>query len=283
MTQTVPDRSVASVDELKQAWTAVQAGDFSARPGTRRPPVEAVRRSPCYRWEPSPTETVVSVVGCGGSSGATSLAVAVAIATVAQRPARVVEFASVAASGLVAASTAELGRYERVWSRGTRGQVLLERVSDVLTSVGDIPHPAALDRPIELTVLDIGWDIGQVLGSPGWVADVVRHAPHLVLTTTATVPGMRRLEGALDSFAGADPCVAVLGTPRRKWTRSVSHTAGRAVRHLERDGALFAIPHDRRLASDGLTAADLPGPLLATARRLLRWLSNRDLTQGVSQ
>ncbi|PWJ23265.1 hypothetical protein ATK17_3758 [Branchiibius hedensis] len=280
--QILTDRPAISVDELKRAWAAVQAGDFRANTARHTVPATQPRAAASApgEWQAGPGELFVPVLSCGGSTGATTLAVA--IATTAGVPARVVECASVTSSGLAAASTAELGSYATSWSRGARDQVLLERVTDILTTAEEIPHPSTPDRPVSLTVLDIGWELGQVLTTPGWIGDAVRTARHLVLTSTATVPGMRRLEGALDLLDGNRACAAVLGPRRKKWPKSVEHTAGRATRDLERDGLLFAIPEDPGLAVDGLTGAPLPKPLLTAAHQLVQHLLD-DTSKGTPQ
>lgn len=272
MTQILADRPAVSVDELKRAWVALKAGRFRANTNRtpRSPAGEPRRLRTTDPWQPSPTEVVLPVLGCGGASGATTLAVAIAAA--AGTGSRVVECASVTSSGLVAASTAELGTYEGAWSRGSRGHVLLERVTEVLTTAEGIPHPSTPDRPVTLTVLDIGWELGQVLTTPGWIGDLVRDVEHLVLATTATVPGMRRLESALDLLDGDRACAAVLGPRRKKWPKSVEHTAGRATRDLERQGLLFELPEDPALAVNGLTGTALPRPLLSAAHQLVQRL-----------
>ena len=282
MTQVVAERPAVSVDELKRAWSAVQAGQFRAN--TTRPAPQPAGdpqrvRATCP-WQPDPTEVVLPVLGCGGSSGATTLAVA--IATAAGAGSRVVECSSVTSSGLAAASTAELGAYEGAWCRGSRDHVLLERVIDVLTTAEEIPHPSTPDRPVTLTVLDIGWELGQVLTTPGWIGDFVRDAKHVVLTTTATVPGMRRLEGALDLLGNDHACAAVLGPRRKKWPKNVEHTAGRVTRDLDRQGLLFEIPEEAALAVDGLTGSPLPKPLLSAADQLAQRLLD-DSTKGTPQ
>lgn len=269
MTQTISDRPAVCVDELKRAWAAVQAGDFRADHGARAIAGKPVRQPADVSdlWQPGQDEIVVPILGCGGSTGSTTLAVA--FAEVSGRSARVVECVSITASGLAAAATAELGGFENSWSRGTRDDVLIERVTDVLVAVNEVPHPSTPDRPIDLTVLDIGWELGQVLATPGWVEEMVRGAHHLVLTTTATVPGMRRLECALDLLDTATVYAAVLGPRRKKWPRSVQHTAGPAIRALDRQGRLFEIPLDPALGVNGLTGAALPQPLLSSARQLV--------------
>jgi hypothetical protein len=187
-------------------------------------------------------------------------------------PARVVECSSVTASGLAAASTAELGLHESGWTRGTRDGVLLERASNVLVSIQEVPTPSVPDRPIAMTVLDIGWEIGQVLTTPAWLGEQVRSADLVVLVTTATVPGLRRLESALDLLAGTSTCAAVLGPKPKKWPRPFGYSAGPRTRAHAAAGRLIDVPENRALTIAGLDATPLPASLLAAAATLLRLL-----------
>ena len=132
--------------------------------------------------------------------------------------------------------------------------------------------PSAPDRLIDLTVLDIGWEIGQVLVTPAWLGGQVRSADLLVLVTTATVPGLRRLECALDLLSGTNTCAAVIGPKPKKWPRPVGHSAGPLTRALEAAGRLVDVPEDRALAIAGLDATPLPTPVLDAAATLLRLL-----------
>jgi hypothetical protein len=175
----------------------------------------------------------------------------------------------VTASGLVAASTAELGLHESGWTRGTRDGVLLERASNVLVSIQEVPTPSVPDRIIALTVLDVGWEIGQVLTTPAWLGEQVRSADLVILVTTATVPGLRRLEGALELLAGTSTCAAVIGPKRKKWPRAAEYSAGPRIRALDQAGRLVDVPQDRALAIAGLDATPLPTPLLEAASTLL--------------
>jgi hypothetical protein len=273
VTQTIgAPRPAVSVDELKAAWVAVQTGHFRAGTGTGairdlcEPPSPPAGKG----WEPGLGERVLPVIGCAGSCGASTISLA--LAGVAAMPARVVECSTAGASGLAAASTAELGLHESGWTRGTRDGILLERASNVLVSIQEVPTPSVPDRPIALTVLDIGWEIGQVLVTPGWPGGQVRGADLVVLATTATVPGLRRLEGALDLLAGTSTCAAVIGPRPKKWPRPVGYSAGPRTRALEAAGRLVDVPADRALAITGLDATPLPAPLLVAAATLLRLL-----------
>lgn len=263
-----------SVDELKAAWSAVQAGRFRAGAARelRAPAVPPAGN----RWQPGPGERVLPVLGCAGSCGASTIALALAGA--AALPARVVECSSLTASGLGAASTAELGVHESGWTRGTRDGVLLERSSSVLVSIAEVPTPSVPDRPIALTVLDVGWEIGQVAATPAWLGEQVRSADLVVLVTAATVPGLRRLEGALGLLAGTSTCAAVIGPKPKKWPRPVGYSAGPRTRALDAVGRLVDVPTDRALAIAGLDATPLPAPLLVAAATLLRLFVAGDTT-----
>jgi hypothetical protein len=271
VTQTIgAPRPAVSVDELKRAWNAVQVGRFRTGTGATTELRDYASPPAGKAWEPGPGERVLPVIGCAGSCGATT--VSLALAGAAELPARVVECSSVTASGLAAASTTELGLHESGWTRGTRDSLLLERASNVLVSIQEVPTPSVPDRPIALTVLDIGWEIGQVLTTPAWLGGQVRGADVVVLVTTATVPGLRRLEGALDLLAGASTCAAVIGPRPKKWPRPVGYSAGPRTRALEEAGRLIDVPEDRALAIAGLDPTPLPASLLHAAAALLSLL-----------
>lgn len=263
-----PSRSAVSVQELKRAWQAVAAGDFRSRTGgSPRPTAHSSRGAVEHAWEPD--EAVLPVIGCAGSVGTTTLALSLATASTAGA-ARVVECCTVTASGLAPASTAELGQHPTGWLQGTRGEVLLERSSDIFISPDEVPRPADASPPVALTVLDVGWELGQLLASPGWLSDQLLRAEHVVAVTTATIPGLRRLEGALALLAGMPVMAAVLGPPRRKWPRGLEHSLGALSRQLDQSGAMHPVPFDRSLAVRGLDSEPLPAPLLTAADNLLR-------------
>ena len=270
----IQSRAAVSVHELKAGWHAVQAGQFrrhSAEPAATRASGDG-RASASYilgqAWEPA--EAVLSVVGCAGSVGASTLALALATAaTDAIGPVRVVECCTVTASGLAAASTAELGRHASGWLQGTRDRVLLERGSGIFLAPHEVPIPADTQHPVALTILDVGWELGQLLASPSWLGDQLLQARHVVAVTTATVPGLRRLEGALALLDAIPVVAAVVGPRRRKWPRGLEQSLGALTRQLDQAGGLHQIPIDRDLATRGLDTAALPTPLLTAAGHLL--------------
>ena len=267
-------RPVVSVEELRLAWRAVQAGQFR-----RRPPESAAQLTGAnparashllgQAWEP--TEAVLPVLGCAGSVGASTLALALAIAAIdAIGPARVVECCTATASGLAAASTAELGRHPSGWVQGSRDGVLLERASEILLAPDEVPLPSEAPHPLAATVLDVGWEPTQLLARPSWLADQLLQGRYVVAVTTATIPGLRRLEGTL-ALLDAVPVVAaaVLGPRRRRWPRAVEHSMGALTRQLDQARRLHQIPLDRGLAGRGLDSEALPTRLLTAAGRLL--------------
>ncbi len=334
----VPARMVP-LEELRRAWAALQAGTFRprtflpppapaamSRTGTAHalieppgaPPVLPNTGPPATQgaaWVPAAGEQVLPVVGCGGSCGASTTAIALATAALTAGPgswetgdeslrvgrtggwdaARVVHCGSLTTSGLAAASTAELGRDDSGWWRGTRGDVVLERGDGYRAGPHTVPAPCPTPGPVpgtgsRLTVLDVGWDLEHVIRHPSWLRTALGTASHVVLATTATVPGLRQLEVHLDLLANPDagsagatenadepgpaPSVVavVIGPPRRRWPRAVLHSLGARSGELDRQGRLTIAPLDRRLAVHGLDPAPLPAPLLHAASGVLNHL-----------
>lgn len=267
-TQTQP-RPLA-VDELKRAWHAIADGQFRASASVRSelPPTCA---PPVSRWSPAEGERTIAIVGCAGSVGASTLSLALGVA--APGPARVVECCSMTSSGLAAASTAELGEHPAGWRQGRRDGVLLERVGQQLAGIDEVPSPTHAEHHAQLTVLDVGWDVGQLLVAGGWLAGAVEAADRVVVATTATMPGMRRLAVVMDLLSSRwEPdqlVVAVRGPRRRRWPRGVEVAGGPVVRRALAAIPLVVIPEDRELGVTGLDTRPLPAPLLAAARHLL--------------
>src|SRR3954451_3397679 len=89
------ERPAVSVDELKRAWAAVQEGHFRPRPTTMSDALGASRcvadmassdltshstiADPGHGWTPEPDERVLRLLGCAGSAGTTTVALAVAL------------------------------------------------------------------------------------------------------------------------------------------------------------------------------------------------------------
>lgn len=254
------------IGELLQAWLAVQAGDFRRGPEPSRPrPIAAAGSRP---WLPCPGEAPVLVVGCAGTVGASTLALLLAGAA---KRTRVVECAPAASSGLVGASTAELGETVDGWAQGRRGQVLIQRRLDHPAVPGAVPPP--LDgNPGDLTVVDGWWPLRDLLTATGWLADLARTCPRVVLVGRGSIPGTGQLEADL-RLAGAERCWAVLtGVSSRQLPKPVEHSLGPLARGLRAAGRVQLLPRDARLAMSGVTTEPFPRPLDRTARTLLEGL-----------
>jgi hypothetical protein len=206
------------------------------------------------------------VVGCGGAGAST---IALALASAAGGSARILECRTGTTSGLAAASTAELGLHPSGWRRGMRGDVLLERASGLLTRVDEIPLPSQPDRPLALTVLDLGWDLRHVLELPCWIGEQVRTAGVVVVVTRATIPGLLHLETTLSLLGQIRAVAAMLGSPCRRWSKVVRQSSGPITKALEDSGRLIATPYDSRLAAVGLDSRPLPRQLLESAHDIL--------------
>lgn len=253
------------VDELKRAYRAVQAGTF-------RRSHQSIRPSP--RW--SPAGPVLAVVGACSGSGASTLALALGTAA---GTARVIECASPTAAGLTAAATAELGRDPGGWVRGTRNAVLIERPADTLGGPHEVPHPSPGGDPT-LVVVDVAWELGTVLAGHGWLTDLLEDPGPVVVTTPATVPGLRRLDAALGMLEHAHPVVALVGPRRRALPRPVTSALTALCRIHDLAGRVVDVPADARLRSRGVDSTPLPPALLRAASELLALtdLTRRDHT-----
>lgn len=170
------------------------------------------------------------------------------------------------ATGLAAATTAELGVTETGWRQGSRDQVLIERTTGAFQHPDNVPLPGPTH--CELTVVDLSWDLAQVCNSDSWLAAVVESAP-LVIVTVATVPGLRTLDNALQLTARPDDtwCV-VTGPPHKKWPKPLQLATTAAIDAAIRAGRLIAIPEISSLALSGMTPDPLP-PHLVTASRTI--------------
>ena len=242
-----------SVAELREAWRAIEGGEFAHEP--RSAPTA---RSAATVWTPAPSERVVAVLGCAGGVGAST--VALALATAAAVPARVVECCPPLASGFSAAANAELGA-EGPWRRGSRGDVLLERL---ITGAATAPVPT--ESAVEWTFVDTNWTTVSGTGA-GWLGSVLRTLDDVVLVTNATVPGIRRLESCAE-LLGRDAPGVVMGPTAKRWPRPVKVAAAGIPARVH----IADFPLDSRLQITGLTPDPLPAPLLKAAQNVLALL-----------
>ena len=223
--------------------------------------------TPPLVWRTEPGEVPVVVLGCGGSTGATT--VALLLAEAAGRS-RVVECAPGGRTGLAGASTAELGATADGWVEGSRGEVRIQRRREHVPSPDTMPLPVA-GRPGGVTIVDAWWDLRQVLAGGGWLADLVRGCPRVVLVARATVPGMRHLESDL-ALMEAERCWAVATGLAARWPRAVEHSLGVRTSGLRQAGRLIGLPEARSLSLSGITTEPLPRSLHRSVSLLHREL-----------
>ena len=247
------------VAELKAAWRALEAGAFAGgSPWESAPPTAA--------WVPGGDERVIAVLGCGGSVGAST--VALALATASEQPARLVECCPPDDSGLAAAASAELGEVDG-WRRGSRGPVLIER---------RLGHgqatPAA--TTVSLTILDADASVLRP-DAAGWLPTFLATQPPLLLVTRPTVPALRCLETCLSRLPDPHDCLVVtVGPPLKRWPRQVRCGLGVLAGDLAQAGRIMPFPEDRPLAYTGLTPDPLPAPLINAARHTLTLLLGKE-------
>lgn len=244
--------TAVSVDELQRAWSAVVAGEFRTR-DSHRP-----LRSSSVGW--NPTEPTVVVAGATGQVGAST--VAAAMATGIGRRVRIVECGPMHATGLAAATTAELGVTSTGWRQGMRDQILIERTTGSFVNVADVPTPEPAD--VDVTLVDVAWDLAQIGAADSWLRVLVDTAP-LIIVTAATVPGLRALDTALHLTARPDDTWCVVTGPRpKRWPKALRLATTAAIDAANASGRLLTVPEVPSIALTGLTPDPLP-PHLVTA------------------
>jgi hypothetical protein len=232
----------------------------------------------------------VRVLAGHSGAGASTTALEVAdAAAAAGRQVQLVEAAHPSRSGLVAASSAELGLDESgAWRRGTRGQpALVGQVTIVRRASAAQPEAwPILDRqstdgdrsdlgevPARLVVVDLGSVPVDALDT---VADLGCRA---VVACRQTVSGVRLTEQLLDRLGTPHAVIAMLG-PRR-WPGEVESSAGPRLKAIRDAGRVVTVPVDRRLEITGPSCVPLRKPLLAAGRELLRALDSLDADHPV--
>jgi len=212
----------------------------------------------------------IAVVAAHAGAGASTVALAIAdVLAAAGKPVRLIETAHPARSGLVAASSAEMGLDPTgEWRRGSRELATIYRRTGDASPAGwpDLePHGAD-------TVIDLG------LPAPASVSRLVEDKPHLVVVCRPCIPGVRITEHLL-AAVGEQPVVVAAVGPKR-WPGEVTHSLGPRLRLLRERGLVVAVDDDRALQVTGPTHAPLPKAVLAAAGDVLRLI--RTAPDGVS-
>ena len=243
------------IGELLGAWLALQRGAFR----------QAAPRG--NTWAPVDGEIPVVAIGCLGSAGTST--VALALAAAAER-ARVIECAPGACSGLAGAATAELGTLADGWAAGRREDLRILRRADQLPAPDDVPLPPAGEAGV--TVVDCWWEVRQSLHAAGWLGDLLRSCGRVVLVTPASIPGFRRVEICLGMLGPPRCWVTVTGAPKRRSEAPLDRWVGPLTEQLRDDGRLVRFPFIPQLAVSGITSGPLPKPVQVAASELLKGL-----------
>jgi hypothetical protein len=236
------------------------------------------------RLEPSWVRVLAGHSGAGASTTALAIADAAAAAGL---QVQLVETAHPSRSGLVAASSAELGLDESgAWRRGTRGQpALVGQVAIVRRANASQPHSwPTLNRqhadvgdadPDDASTRLVLVDLGLV---PVDALDAVAYPGcRVVIACRPTVSGVRLTDQVLDRLTTSHAVIAMFG-PRR-WPNEVESSAGHRLRALRDTDRVVTVPEDRRLQITGLSCGSLPKAVLAAGRELMRALDCPDGAQ----
>ena len=210
---------------------------------------------------------VVLVLAGHAGAGASAVALAVAEGLADGRRVQLVEYAEPARSGLVAASSMELGA-EGAWRQGRRGRLEILRLAR-RPADGEWPRPPEAGGGGRLLVVDIGWSLTAAL------LDAPPERPfgpgeQVVVVTRLTVPAVRQTERVLGSVGG-EAVVAAVGPAR--WPRAVEASCGPNLQELRSRGRVIRVPLDRRLETAGLSSDRLPRPVAAAGASLASLLA----------
>lgn len=227
--------------ELRAALRELDAGTFMQPPEARGAANGLDRLPPA----------TVGVLGIGGGIGTTVVALAIAEAIGANR---LIELCPHWFSGLVEATTAELGT-DQGWRLGNRKDMLIERRDADTAAVRDVPG--------EKVVVDFGtWS--------GSAPDLEPPVAALVLVAPCTIPGMRRLGNLLSSACTGGHIFAVLigAAPGKALPKALIAAAGQRVEAMLDNGHLVTIPTCASLRRAGITSDPLPKAVLASIKPL---------------
>lgn len=275
-----------STRELQAAAQALAAGQFDTDAVGPHPmprtlvdgPTAAANRSATPTAQvPSDVTPRVDVTGLtplvrvrAATAGAGASTIALALADAADGAGirtRVLDAAAPPWSGLLGATVTELGAAEG-WRRGNRGsRVLLDRVEDPVQVPANVPPPRAVEG-IELTVLDAGWSMRELVAAAGWVATSPADAE--VLVTRPNALALSQTESALahleEQVVTDRVVVVVVGAGR--WSQR-EFAAGRLLRRVHGQEAVLFAPLLSFKTLPGLGPDPLPKQLTTPSRRLL--------------
>ncbi len=263
-----------STCELRAAATALQAGAFSVHSRAAKVQGPLPDLAPLVRvW-----------AGCAGA-GASTVALTLADAADEQRrKVRLLDAASPTWSGLSGCPGRELGSGSG-WRRGRRGtSLLIDRWDTYAASPGEVAVPR-VDADVDLTVLDVGWSVRELLGDLGgrestWISNVGADAE--IVVTRCDDVALHQTELVLRMLADAGSAgrsaTTVVVVARAHNTRAIAGAAGPRVRDLLEANRIWfapALPGRVSLGPD-----PLPRRLRAFGHRLLDEIVENERAEG---
>lgn len=201
----------------------------------------------------------VTVAAAHAGAGASTVALAIADAAAETgRGVHLIEAAPPYCSGMVAATSTELGcDADDSWRRGQRGDVVIDRRA----TDADIERWPAPPRSCHgATVVDLGLLDGR------W-SELPESLRCTVVVCRPTVPGIRLTEHLLGLLVEQPLAVAAIGPSR--WPGEATSGLGPRFRALRDAGRVVPVPLDRHLGITGLTASPLPKAVRAAGSALL--------------
>lgn len=214
---------------------------------------------------------LVRVLAAHAGAGASTIALAIADAACGRGlPTRVLDAAAPDWSGLVGATTTELGAAHG-WRRGRRGEgLIIDRVQEHVPGIDQVPAPRDCE-PMAMTVVDTGWTHRELAAATGsWLATTRADVDVVVTRVGDTAFGQAEL--VLDATKRASTVLVVLGANR--WSDARFAATGPRLQELHRNQAVVFAPLLSAKALPGLGPDPLPRPLMTSAQRLLDHLAH---------
>jgi hypothetical protein len=206
------------------------------------------------------------VTAANAGAGASTIALALAqVAHSDESPARLLDAAAPAWSGLIGATTTEMGA-EQGWRRGTRSDgLLIHRLANPVPSPRLVPTPLECE-PVRVTVLDLGWTPRELAAAGDcWLTQAIPDIE--VVVARASERGLDQAEQVLCANDLASTLLVTVGASRHL-SRTVG-SAGPRVRQLHEDRCTISVPMMTGRTPPRLDLEVLPPPLIRAARRLM--------------
>ncbi len=174
---------------------------------------------------------------------------------------RLVDATGDGASGLAGAAQREIGGRDDRWRIGRRGAIDIWWPAAPRISMRELPE-IILSGTGPL-VVDAGWSDRQGIGAERFGA--LFAASRVMVVCRASVPGVRRVELALEGLPGR-PVVAAVGA--RRWPAAVVASWGPRLAQAVSEDRAVLIPSVRRVEVNGIDSEALPRSITGAATRV---------------